>query len=962
MDRAEREEGTGSAESTATARVDLAPVSSISFDEYTIVGKIGRGGMSEVHLALSEGPSGFRKLVVLKRLFPHLNEDDSVVRMFLDEARLAARLSHPNIVQTLKVGAFHGQHFIAMEYLSGQPLHRMVYRATKNDERIPTALVARLVADALEGLHHAHEAQDYDGTPLGVVHRDVSPHNVFVTYDGVTKLLDFGIAKAATQEAATRTGLVKGKFAYISPEQARGLPIDRRADIWSAGVVLWEALTGRRLFKGETEAVTLENSLTKEIPDPRTLVPDLPEPLVAVLERTLRRDPDERPHTAREMKEAIEEWLVGEGLGDGRSALRRYMQAEFGDLEREQRALVKQCVEQVEARRSSSAGALAAPPSLSFGSTEPSASVPSVGAAPSSGGTPVESSAIRSGPGESPGRGWLPRVAVIAGAVVVAAGLALFLPRGSDRRGQGAAGAAAAGTASDDPARDGADPSADPRALATELRPSDERPELVSGRLPTAPTGDMALIPTVTVRLLVDATGAVRDAEIYRTRSGLEAFERAALRAVKDFRFEAARRDGRPVPVWVNWPVRFLEAGERPYVVHIKGSDTIGGSLGPDLAQAFMDQNPDIAVTVEALGSSTAFVGLFDGTADVGASSRPVKPNELREAEQLGVKLREFVLGYDGIAIIVHPDNPVGSMTLTDAGRLFTGQIQDWSALGGTPGPVRLLSRPSYSGTHAFFKEKVLRGGRRRGREEFAPVTEFVERSESIAEAVAADEGAVGYVGFGWAADRDDLAPVAIAAGDGTQAVTPSIESIRTSEYPIARPLMFYTRGMPRGAVASFLRFVFSPEGQRIVSEHGFSPADAPLEIASDSGLGDPSAQMEGAAGGPAPELHRIYFGRGGRWIDDAARAELALVARHVLSSEKRALVMGHSDAEGEREANRELARERAEVVRDRLRELGVPAVRIETRVAADNQPIATNETVAGRRANRRVDVFLVDP
>jgi len=957
MDRAALDGGTGSSESTATAQVDLAPVNSLRFDEYTIVGKIGQGGMSEVHLALAEGPSGFRKLVVLKRLFPHLNEDDGVVRMFLDEARLAARLSHPHIVQTLKVGAFRGQHFIAMEFLSGQPLHRLIHRANKKERRVPPPLLARIIADSLEGLHHAHEAQDFDGTPLGVVHRDVSPHNIFVTYDGVTKLLDFGIAKAATQEAATRTGLVKGKFAYISPEQARGQPIDRRADLWSAGVVVWEALTGSRLFKGETEAVTLENALTMEIPDPRTRVPGVAAPIADMVRRALQRDPDGRPRTAREMKEVLEGWLVDQGLGDGRTALRAYMQEEFGALEREQRALVKQCVAQVEARRSSSPGELASPGTIDLGQE------PSVSFGGSRSGGEALPSVTSAGAADGGGRlsgapsSWGLRAAVIGGVVALAALLAFLIPRPEGESPEAETGASQAASAGTVPG--GSETSDDDlRAQATELRPTDRRPEKLAGVLPIAPS-EMALTPTVTCRLLIDADGQVRDAQIYRHRPELAAFERAALRAVQNFQFEPAERDGAPIPVWVNWPVRFIEAGARPLQLQIKGSDTIGGALGPALAQTFMEQHADIAISVEALGSSTGFGGLFDGTADLAASSRPVKADELKEARELGIRLREFVIGYDGIAIIVHPDNPVRELTLGEASRLFTGEVRRWSALGGDDEAVRLLSRPSYSGTHAFFKEKVLRGGARRGSEEFAPDTEFLERSEAIADVVAADPTAVGYVGFGWATGRDDLATVAIAAGPDSAPVMPSIESIRTSDYPVARPLMFYSRGMPTGAVASFLRFVFSPGGQAIVADHGFSPADAPVEIASgDDGAETPSSS---GAGGGAPELHRIYFGRGGDVLDEAARQELASVARAVLNGDQRALILGHSDAEGEKEANRELARSRARRVSERLRELGVPESRIEVRAIAQDQPIASNETIAGRRANRRVDVFLID-
>ena len=231
-------------DSGAATRPGVLAMSPAPFAGYTLVAKLGQGGMAEVYLALAPGPQGFQKLVVVKRLHMNMEDEPMLVAMFLDEARIAARLAHPNVVQTNDVGEHEGSHFIAMEYLEGQPFDRILKHAVRDGERLPMRLAARIIADALDGLHYAHEACDYDGTPLGVVHRDVSPHNLFVTYDGVVKLLDFGIAKATTQVVETRTGLVKGKFAYMAPEQARSAPADRRADVFAMGVVLWESIAG----------------------------------------------------------------------------------------------------------------------------------------------------------------------------------------------------------------------------------------------------------------------------------------------------------------------------------------------------------------------------------------------------------------------------------------------------------------------------------------------------------------------------------------------------------------------------------------------------------------------------------------------------------------------------------------------------------------------------------------------
>ncbi|MGF1466550.1 MAG: protein kinase [Sandaracinaceae bacterium] len=336
---------------TASQTVKLAAVQTTRFDEYTIIGKLGHGGMAEVFLALEEGVGGFRKLIVIKRLHRHLSEEPEMVQMFLDEARLAARLNHPNVVQTNKIGSFQSQHFMAMEYLEGQPLSKVIKRLARMDRTLPNPLVARVISDALDGLHYAHEAKDFDGSPLRIIHRDISPQNVFVTYDGAVTLLAFGIAKAATQEAFTRTGLVKGKFAYIAPEQADGRNVDRRADVWSMGVVLWETLTGRRLFKADNELATLNETLTKRIPLATELEPSVPPELAHVAARALSRKLDERFSDARAFKEELDEWMASTSRGSSRTSLSTFMKELFADTIEEQRRLIRECVAHVEASR-----------------------------------------------------------------------------------------------------------------------------------------------------------------------------------------------------------------------------------------------------------------------------------------------------------------------------------------------------------------------------------------------------------------------------------------------------------------------------------------------------------------------------------------------------------------------------------------------------------------------------------
>jgi serine/threonine-protein kinase len=313
------------------------PLEPARLDEYTLVARLGQGGMAEICLAVHHGLSAFRKLVVIKRLLPHMAARSDVVGMFLDEARLAARLSHPNIVETTKIGTSGGHYYITMEFVDGQPANRIFQRAAR--QPIPPDVSAKIVSDALAGLHHAHESTDFDGSPLHVVHRDVSPHNLMVGYDGTTKILDFGIATATLHLEETQTGIIKGKFGYIAPEQALGANADRLADIWSAGVVLWECLTGQRLFNG-TDIATLREVITKELVDVREVRPELPFELAEICNKALQRDTSLRYPTALAMKNDIDNWLR---TREAQSAdhVARFLAETFESEHRQQRLLVK---------------------------------------------------------------------------------------------------------------------------------------------------------------------------------------------------------------------------------------------------------------------------------------------------------------------------------------------------------------------------------------------------------------------------------------------------------------------------------------------------------------------------------------------------------------------------------------------------------------------------------------------
>jgi serine/threonine-protein kinase len=289
------------------AQIEGTPTT--AFGKYQLFASLGRGGMADVFLSVARGQMGFNKLAVIKRLRQALAEEPAFRNMFLDEARLAARLSHPNIVHTYEVGEQNGVYFIAMEYLEGQSLNKVLKEALRRKEGIEPELGARIIADALGGLAYAHALGDYDGRPLGIIHRDVSPHNIFVTYDGHTKLVDFGIAKAALSSTETEVGVLKGKVAYMSPEQAMGGRIDQRADLFAMGIVLWELLARQRLMTGESAANTLHKLMNEPIPRVSAAMPGIDPELEAIVGKALEKDPQYRWQSAAEMRDALEAWL-----------------------------------------------------------------------------------------------------------------------------------------------------------------------------------------------------------------------------------------------------------------------------------------------------------------------------------------------------------------------------------------------------------------------------------------------------------------------------------------------------------------------------------------------------------------------------------------------------------------------------------------------------------------------------
>jgi serine/threonine-protein kinase len=278
---------------------------------YALFDEIAAGGMATVHLGRLVGQVGFSRTVAVKRLHPQYAKDHDFVSMFVDEAKLASRIQHPNVVSTLDVVKTDDELFLVMEYVQGEALSKLVRHAARSGERIPLNIVLSVMSGMLHGLHAAHEAKSENREPLNLVHRDISPQNVHVGIDGVARVLDFGVAKAQVRSGATKDGQMKGKLSYMSPEQLNGHEVDRRSDVFSAGIVLWEALAGKRLFAGSDTGEILAKVLRSEIPNPQSFLPDLPETVSDVVMKALQRDASKRFQTARDFAVALEQAAPG---------------------------------------------------------------------------------------------------------------------------------------------------------------------------------------------------------------------------------------------------------------------------------------------------------------------------------------------------------------------------------------------------------------------------------------------------------------------------------------------------------------------------------------------------------------------------------------------------------------------------------------------------------------------------
>ncbi|MBP2682237.1 MAG: serine/threonine protein kinase with domain [Deltaproteobacteria bacterium] len=301
----------------------------IRFGKYLLLKKQASGGMAHLYRAKIIGVQGFEKFVAIKQILPHLAEEEELVNSFIHEAKLAALLNHQNIVQIYDFGHLDGVYFITMEYLFGKDLRLVFNKLRESGQRIPIEHVLYIASRVFAGLDYAHHLKDFQGKPLKIIHRDISPQNIIITYEGDVKIVDFGIAKASNQSAMTQVGMIKGKVAYMSPEQATGRPIDHRSDIFSGGILLYEMITGNRMFKGEDTLQILAKVQEADFAPLRSVRSDLPEKLYGILDRALAKDPENRYSSAGEMQADLDECLFLLSMRPAARGLAEFMKGLF---------------------------------------------------------------------------------------------------------------------------------------------------------------------------------------------------------------------------------------------------------------------------------------------------------------------------------------------------------------------------------------------------------------------------------------------------------------------------------------------------------------------------------------------------------------------------------------------------------------------------------------------------------
>ncbi len=836
----------------------------VAFGDYRAIARLGRGGMADVFLAVRNGIAGFTRLVVIKRLrddLAQLPEGRRYRALLLDEARIAARLRHPNIVQALEVRNDAHMPYLALEYLDGQPLASVMTKARRARTPMPRPIALAVVSDLLSALSYAHTVADYDGTPLHVVHRDVSPQNVFLTYDGEVKLVDFGVAKFARAEG-TEVGVIKGKLGYMAPEQARGAAIDGRADVFAVGVVLWELMAGRRLVRKGSQAETLQRLLFEPMPSLDGIVPDIDPRIAAICARALEREVSARYPDAAAMRSDIEHVL--EGVRPRREEIAAFIAPMF-ELERHhvaeriRAAITGDSLISLEAVSLESGPVESLPPTHDPATTVLLSSRRSnETSGPLFGGfTPLPILPRRSRA--------VPYLVVALAATIVAIGVVGF------QRLQASAGQ-----------RELAATSLAPAA------PPPPGPPLPDLRLCGSNTVGAALAPALVERYL-------------RTKRGATT------------------------------------------VVRQDGGDSETHRLIAQLERG------RFVVEISAHGTGTAFERLAANTCDLGMASRSMSAKEVAgPLGDLRAPATEHVIALDGIAVIVHPNNPLRTIERERLRDIFTGAITDWSQIGGTPRPIHVFARDSKSGTFDTFKATVLGA---------TPVSDQAKRitdSNELADAVAADPDAIGFIGLPYIRSAKAVA----VADTGALPMLPTSFTITTEGYLLSRRLFFYQRATDvPPVVADVVAFALSADGQTTVRDSGFVDLEVAIGANADCGKRCPDRYAKAVSN--ARRLSLDFRFRSGRdAMDSRATRDLDRLV-HFLAAhpDSEILLLGFSDSAGDPSFNVQLSRQRAQAIAAELAIRGVRPASVEGFGAA--MPVVSNTSESDRERNRRVEVWL---
>jgi phosphate transport system substrate-binding protein len=846
---------------------------------YRLLASLGSGGMADVFLAARLGPENFTKLLVIKRLREDLSHGSDAARyrmLLLDEARLAARMHHPNIVQTFEVTETDGEPYITMEFLDGQSISQVIRAARRAGIVIPQELALRVIGDILSALAYAHALADFDGRPLQIIHRDISPQNVFWTYDGEIKLVDFGVAKFALGSNKTEVGFIKGKVTYMAPEQARGEPLDRRADLFAVGVMMWELLTGRRLFKANSQAASLHKLMSEPIPEISELVPDLHPTIAAICNRALAREREMRYGDAATMRNDIEAVL---GMrSPRREHLASFMLAMFPT----ERDTMKHLIHSALAGDPTTVIDLPTQDEDSVDSVEPdveseTAASKTVAARPSHTARPSHKARpgktlppVRGQPGRRLVVGLLAAIAVVTSTAVVIA----LSPSMS----------------TDDPAP--RPPAAAPSQTATA----------------TATATALTATPTPTLRLCGSNTiGAELGPAL------IEAFLR------KKGASQVSRRPGKDE--------------EETLVV---------GTLA--------DQQ--VVVDLVARGSTTAFESLLAGTCDIGMSSRAIDDDETVKLSATLGDLRspatEHVIALDGIAVVVHPNNRLRTISRSALHDVFVGKLTNWSQVGEATGAIAIYARDDRSGTYEIFKHLVL------GDDPLATNAKRFVASEELADAVSTDPAAIGFIGLAYVRSAK-----ALAIGDvGAPTMLPTSFTVTTEDYLLSRRLYFYTPPKPKTPlVAELVSFTLSTQGQDVVREAGFVDLEVALR---DGDACDARCPPRYAAA--TTRAKRVSFDVRFRphsdELDSRATRDLDRLV-HLLQSHPNGslLLFGFSDSTGDSATSTKPSLVDAQQVARELEQRGIHPALVEG--FGDALPIAANTNNLERERNRRVEVWL---